>query len=116
VSSDCHTPKINDVKTIEMGFSDDAKIAEKEAQTAINFLCEKIKSGNTILIHCRKGASRSPHVFASALSIIENRNYNDVYEEIIKLHPRTMSYSIGQEISDLSKNKIDQLFKILKGR
>jgi len=116
VSLDCKTPEIKNVEIIRIGFDDDAKIAEKEAQPAIDFLCEKLKSGNIVLVHCRKGASRSPHIVASVLSIIENKDYDEIYKEIRGLHPRTMAYSIGQEIKELPKNKLDQLFKVFGGK
>tara|TARA_Y100000310_G_C20689791_1_gene821467 strand:- start:1707 stop:1850 length:144 start_codon:yes stop_codon:yes gene_type:complete len=37
---------------------------------------------------------------AATLSVREKKNYHDAYEEIRFLHPRTMQYSIGQEIED----------------
>ena len=90
----------NKAEIVKMGFSDDAVIAREESKKSIDFLCDALKNGKRVVVHCQQGASRSPHVVASALAILEDKDYHSAYKEVKELHPRTMSYSIGREIED----------------
>ena len=89
-----------DIKLIKQGFKDDAKAALKFGQQAIDTLKSLLFDGEKIIVHCKQGKSRSPHVVAMALSDIEDRDYLEVYDEVCNLHPQTLVYSIGQEWLD----------------
>jgi protein-tyrosine phosphatase len=100
VADELSTPNYKGINNYKLGFQDNAfKINGKDIK-AKDILKSLLNKGEIVLIHCRVGASRSPHVMALALSDLENRDYYDVYNEIKKLHPRTISYSLGQEMKD----------------
>ena len=90
----------NKVEKIKIAFADSSLAAKEKAKEAISFLIQSLKEGKIVVVHCKQGASRSPHVVAAAISIIEDKNYHEVYNEVIRLHPRTMCYSIGRELED----------------
>jgi len=90
----------NKANKIEIAFADDVYSAREKSKEAIKFLCDTLEDGKKVVVHCKQGASRSPHVVAGALSILEDRDYHDVYKEVKTLHSRTMSYSIGREMED----------------
>lgn len=100
VASDVHDIRIAGVRNEKEGFMDDARQAVRMAGPAIARLVRLLKNGEVVVVHCQGGASRSPHVVASALAEIQGKSYDEVYAELRQLHPRTIAYSIGQEIRD----------------
>ena len=67
---------------------------------AVDELNRLLNEGHTVLVHCRHGKSRSPHVIAACLASRENKQYQDVYEEIRKICPRVLWLSMGEEIKN----------------
>lgn len=100
VSIETKSYEDNSIKTIKIGMKDEALDAKRNTNEAVIKLAELLNDGETVLVHCSYGKSRSPHIIASYLSIKENKDYFDVYEEIRRIRPKVMQYSIGQEILD----------------
>jgi protein-tyrosine phosphatase len=92
--------KIANVLTIHSGFPDVVEQVNGVDKVAANKLINLLTSGKRVVVHCKAGASRSPHVVTLALSSIENRDYDSVYKEIRNLHSRTIIYSMRQEMID----------------
>ena len=92
-------------KVVTAGFADSAVEAAKYGDEAVAELKQMLQNGETVLAHCKQGASRTPHVVSQVLAEIENRDYFEVYDEVKSKHPRTMDYSIGQEILDKGLKK-----------
>tara|TARA_Y100000310_G_C20693897_1_gene824141 strand:+ start:2106 stop:2597 length:492 start_codon:yes stop_codon:yes gene_type:complete len=113
VANEVRTPPMpDDIKIIGHAFKDDFKTAKKHGPRAAQKLIDLLEDGENVLVHCRAGSSRSPHVCALALSAIENTPYHEVYDEIKALHPKTMSYSIQAEIEDKGMGWLDAIVKL----
>ena len=95
--SDVDSDKAEKVK---MSFADNALAAKDKTAEVIDSLCNLLNQGKTVVVHCKVGASRSPHIVCGAISVLENRCYHEVYDEIRKLHPRAMQYSMGMELEE----------------
>lgn len=100
VSSEQPSFKHKSVKSVKVGFADNAPEAKIHTDEAVAALKNLVDAGEIVLIHCSHGKSRSPHVLASYLAQTEDKDYFDVYNEIRELRPKVMKYSIGQEILD----------------
>lgn len=92
--------KHRNVVSVKSGMEDTAEDARQKTQAAVDALKELIDDGHVVLVHCRHGKSRSPHVIATYLSQKYNQNYDDCYEFIRNKRPKVISYSMGQEIKD----------------
>jgi protein-tyrosine phosphatase len=93
-------PKMNGVALYLIAFKDCSEEAIKFTDQAVDTVSQLLSAGETVLVCCRKGASRSPHIVASTISSLENKDYDASYGEVRELHPRAMAYSIGAEIRD----------------
>lgn len=102
VANEISSPSFRKVASYHCGFSDTAKEAEKHTNDIVGFVNGLLDEGKKVLIHCNHGASRSPHIVASVISQREKKDYDFAYQEVKELHPRTMSFSIGEEISGSS--------------
>jgi protein-tyrosine phosphatase len=100
VANEVASPHQKDFRVCKAGFHDSAQGAKESAPAAAELLNELLDNGETVLVHCLRGASRSPHVVALCLSEREGKKYNEVYAEIRGIRPRVMAYSLGQEIKD----------------
>jgi protein-tyrosine phosphatase len=87
-------------RTVRVAMHDTAEDVHGKTDEAVKRLNALLDAGETVLVHCRQGKSRTPHIVAECLAIRENRDYFAVYEEIRKLRPEVLWYSIGQEIVD----------------
>lgn len=45
--------------------------------------------GDSVLVHCQAGVSRSPTICCVAIAVTEGKTAEDALEEIERLHPRT---------------------------
>ena len=99
----------SDIQRDTFSFSDNPTSANDRGQWAADFAKELLEEGKILLIHCKVGNSRSPHIAALALSQIEKVSYDQIYEEIRRLRPSVMKYSMRQAIIDLDSNWIDKL-------
>lgn len=102
LSTEVNTPAFDGVEGVKYAFKDDANEAAKHTDKATQIVMDLLQEGHTVLVHCKQGASRSPHIVANVVAKREDRKYDDVYSEVRELHPRAMSYSMGQEIRDKS--------------
>jgi len=75
-------------------FADDTESALKRGAMAVELAVDLLNEGKILLIHCKVGNSRSPHIAALALSQIEKVSYDQIYEEIRRFRPSVMKYSM----------------------
>ena len=102
VASEVTTRQIEGINNIKLGFRDHVTDI-KNATPAINALKDLLKNKeNVILVHCRMGISRTPHVVASALSELNGNNYHEVYKELQSIRPIIIPYSLQREREDLN--------------
>ena len=100
VASEVPDISILGVSNYRKGFEDSAESALAGANDAVRMLLYLIRKGETVLVHCKAGASRSPHVVASALANLYGYSYDEAYGYVRDLHPRAIEYSIGQEMRE----------------
>lgn len=95
VANDLNDPlyPIYKVLTFKIGLSDDKMNSYSTIALAIYTLKYLVDEGHIVLIHCRAGMSRSPHVLALYLSKVENKTYGQVWDEIRKLRPEILDKS-----------------------
>jgi protein-tyrosine phosphatase len=93
------------VPVYQVSMKDDVNsIILKEAE-AINILQKLISENKTVLIHCKHGKSRSPHILAKFISIAENKPYDEIYNEIRSIKTDVLHYSVEQELIDKRMRK-----------
>lgn len=85
---------------VRVAMRDTAKEAHEHTDKAVGELNKLLDAGHVVLVHCRQGKSRSPHIIAECLSGRENKDYFDLYKELQGIRPEILPYSIGQEILD----------------
>lgn len=95
VSLETTTGPFEGVEIVKAGFRDNPNYIH-DGEKAVSVLKAWLTEGKTVLVHCRAGASRSPHVVAAALSQIENRDYEDVYKELCTLRSRVLKPSLRE--------------------
>ncbi len=79
--------------TVKVGLSDDKNNSPEMISLAVSILRNLLDQGHTVLIHCRAGMSRSPHILALYLAELENRTFDDVWKEIQSLRPEILHKS-----------------------
>jgi protein-tyrosine phosphatase len=62
-----------------------------------------LDAGHTVLVHCRHGKSRSPHIVAECIARRNGTDYFQEYAKVKKLRPEVLAYSIGQELREKKK-------------
>ena len=67
-------------------FDDDYESAKGMAPKAARMLIHLLRNNYVVLVHCKGGHSRSSHVVALALSVLEDKNYEKAYREVRRLH------------------------------
>lgn len=105
VAPELQNLRFANVSNVHVGFPDVVEGVGRVDEVAAAKLQRLLSEGKTVLVHCKAGASRSPHVVALCLSAIEGKDYNAVYEEVKKLHGRTIAYSMQQEMVDKGLRK-----------
>jgi protein-tyrosine phosphatase len=75
------------VVTVKIGLSDDSNNTSDMIDLSVSVLRNLIDQGHRVLIHCRAGMSRSPHILALYLSEIESRDYEDIWKELQSFRP-----------------------------
>ena len=99
----------SDIERNRCAFADDPNSAKDRSPMAVENAVDLLKEGKILLIHCKAGNSRSPHIAALALSEIEKVSYDEMYEEIRNLRPSVMKYSMRQAILDLDGSWIKNI-------
>tara|TARA_Y100000034_G_scaffold125024_1_gene174037 strand:+ start:318 stop:728 length:411 start_codon:yes stop_codon:yes gene_type:complete len=102
IADNCKSQYFPSIKTIEYPFEDDPSKPTSiiEAEKSAEILKELLADGEVVLIHCQAGCSRSPHVLTLALADIENREYDELYEEVKKMHPGAAEESWKQRLNN----------------
>lgn len=98
VASEVPVEKHRGIESIKVGMKDSAEDVKILGPTAVKTLHSLLNAGHIVLVHCKQGRSRSPHIVATCIAEREGKSYAEVYEEIRFLRPKVISYSIGQEI------------------
>ena len=79
---------------------DSAEDARRRTKAALEVLDGLIQEGHVVLVHCKHGKSRSPHIVATYIALSENKDYDEAYEEVRSKRPKVLAYSIGREIRE----------------
>jgi len=98
VAEELATEHHRGVISVKSAMRDKADDAIIKTANIVKDLQNLISQGHTVLVHCKQGRSRSPHVIATYLSIAENKPYEEIYDEIRKIRTCVLAYSMGQEI------------------
>lgn len=88
------------IKWHKVGMRDEAASVVANEEEAINVLNQLLSQGETVLVHCLKGRSRSAHIVAETLARREGVDYFQMYEQVRALRPCVLAYSMGREIID----------------
>jgi protein-tyrosine phosphatase len=56
---------------------------------AANHVIDSLERGDSVLVHCQAGVSRSPTICCTALAVTEGKTAEDALEEVEDLHPKT---------------------------
>lgn len=59
-------------------------------ELAVETLIAMLQDGETVLVHCAAGLSRSVYTACQAIAHLEERDITGVYDELKKLHPFAM--------------------------
>jgi len=94
----------------KVGLIDGAGNSQLTAVAAVAALLGLLADGNTVLIHCRMGVSRSPSVVASALAVMNNTNFMAAIEFVRSkrdfIHPNPMLVMLFNSITDKVKQLV----------
>lgn len=95
VAEDLNDPlyPIHKLVTVKVGLSDDKKNSPGMIDLAVATMKHLVDQGHTVLIHCRAGMSRSPHILALYLSGAEGRSYDEIWSELMSLRTEVLSKS-----------------------
>lgn len=75
-----------ELKRIQVGLEDSPYNDPEMIEIACDILERLLsKKGEKVLVHCAAGLSRSPFIIAKTLCKIENRDFNEVYNELKKI-------------------------------
>lgn len=100
------------IVSVKIGMRDSAEDARIRTEEAVLALKKLVNDGHCVLVHCRHGKSRSPHVLATYLAETSNMDYDDCYEFIRSKRPKVLSYSIGREIKEKFGKQVNWLSSV----
>jgi protein-tyrosine phosphatase len=87
---DLHGNKYPDASTTERRFKfRDGGHKHEQFEAATAYVVEHLRAGDTVLVHCQAGVSRSTAVCIAALATLEDRQPKTVRTAIEEAHPRT---------------------------
>jgi hypothetical protein len=69
------------VSVRQVPLTDGPQNDRSQFETAVDTLVSALESGETVLVHCSRGASRSPSVAATALVIVQDTSIEQVFEQ-----------------------------------
>lgn len=87
VAREVDDPNYSDFRMIKLGFTDDANNPGWLKNLGMLMLRSLIDNGETVLIHCMAGASRSAYFAVRYIAETEQRNIEAVYQEFIASLP-----------------------------
>jgi protein-tyrosine phosphatase len=79
-----------DFKTVKIGITDNDSNDAYIKKMAVDCAKRLLDAGETLLIHCNAGQSRSVYVCTMALAELEGKDHHDIWNEIKKVHPFAM--------------------------
>ena len=56
---------------------------------AVDYVIKQMKSGKSVLVHCRSGRSRSTAVVATAITVTEDISLDEAFTRVKEEHPLT---------------------------
>jgi protein-tyrosine phosphatase len=81
------TPETGDVNRVDVPMVDGPQNDYEDFTEAVEKVVRQRENGNTVLIHCSAGASRSPSVAAAAITHLTEKNLNEAFNQIIEHRP-----------------------------
>lgn len=78
------------VRYVKVGLMDNNENPEYMKDLAVHTLEEMLKNGETVLVHCAAGLSRSVFVAVMAIANIEKKEPHDVFDELQMQHSWAM--------------------------
>lgn len=79
-----------EIRYVKIGLLDSTENKMSMKKLAVNSLITLLEAGETVLIHCAAGLSRAPFVASQALSKMENKDPEDILQEIRNSRPFAM--------------------------
>jgi protein-tyrosine phosphatase len=61
---------------------------------AVSEVVEQRENGQSVLIHCSAGSSRSPSVAAAAITHLTENNLNEAFNQVIERRPETDPHDV----------------------
>lgn len=83
-----NTPDI--VKMIKVGLMDNKDNPPEMKQLAVDVAKRLLENGDTVIIHCNAGMSRSMYTCVMAISEIEGVDHHEIWNEFKQKHPFAM--------------------------
>lgn len=89
VAADCDDSTLDNAqfRHVKVGLTDGPQNPPYMIELAMDVLGKFLNCGETVLIHCAAGRSRSPHIAALYLAEIENRTYDAIWQQLRSLRP-----------------------------
>jgi len=70
------------VSVKQVPLTDGPQNNQAQFNEAVDVLVSALESGETVLVHCSRGASRSPSVAATALAIVQDIGIKEAFEQV----------------------------------
>jgi len=70
------------VSVTQVPLTDGPQNKRAQFEAAVDALLSALESGETVLVHCSRGASRSPSVAATALGIVQDIGIKQAFEQV----------------------------------
>lgn len=87
VGFDCDDPWFPNMFFVKVGLIDGPGNTPAQIRFAVDTLGYLLRDGYRVMIHCVAGHSRAPYITTRYLSLVENRNFQKVFEEVVRLRP-----------------------------
>jgi protein-tyrosine phosphatase len=90
VAADCDDSTLDNAqfRHVKVGLTDDPQNPPYMIELAVVVLGKLLDCGETVLIHCAGGRSRSPHIASLYLAEIEKRTYDAIWQQLRSLRPK----------------------------
>lgn len=75
------------IRYVKIGIADNDQNKDYMKDLAVNTMEEMLHQGETVLVHCAAGLSRSVYTAVMAVARMEKKPWEDVFKELQELHP-----------------------------